>query len=521
MTYDNDTGSIDVGKCPYTVFEQRHPSLQPNGYIELPANLSKLNEFMCGPWNREGFLCSKCKSGHGLVIPNVFMNCIKCKFEHGEGWFFYIMLQLIPVIFLFLIILVLRVSVVKPPLNAYVVFCQVSLVLLFTNSHRFSPPYVNDNPKLEQAHYLSMLSVGIWSMTFTGLIRGVGLTDFCVDPDVNIQQAFILTQIKSLFPLALIACTYMCIKLYNRKFVWMVYLCKPFHKCLTCCTERWNPQKSLVDVFATFLLLSYSRFIIVLYFTYSFQHTYQAPSSRTSLRLLFNPAVKYFDHVDHLPYALILLVILLMVVVPPVFLLLLYQAKCFQKILSLFHFRRILSIYIFVDLFQSCYRNGLNGGYDLRFTASLYLLLRIALLLTYVGCNNSSFEGCGTLLTFIWVILLLLFFALLRPYKDQRMNVLDSLLLAGLALINILLCSTAHYVENKTLQLFVLILVLVIIASPHLALIAYVFKLLVKSKCMERLLERMKVLSITASRLELSDILPDRVDNPYRHCNDS
>ena len=267
----------------------------------------------------------------------------------------------------------------------------------------------------------------------------------------------------------------------------------------------------------------------MLYFIYSFQHTYIAPGSWNGMtRLLYNPSVLYFDSLEHLPYALILLFALLTVAVPPVILLAFYQTKCFQKFMSCIHLQRILSIHIFVDLLQGCYRNGLNGGYDLRFTASLYMVLRIAVLLTYVGCNNTTFTNCDTLLTFIWVLSLLLFFALARPYKDQRMNILDSLLLAGLAVINILLCSISYSVEYKTLNLLVLFLVLIIIASPQAVLLTYIlyklcgYLLKFKFPCIKRCFERVSGGRLNASHaadIELTESLPDRVDHPYNYCD--
>lgn len=422
---------------------------------------------MCGLWNRKGYLCSRCKKGYGLAISNVFMSCVQRRFNHGEGWIFYIMLQLSPVIILFTTLFVIRVSVAKPPLNAYVTFCHLSLAALFVHFHRFLSPFVNDSPALIQAHYVSMVATGVWAMSFTGLIRGVGITDFCVDTNINIQQAFILTQIKSLFPLLLIAFTYMCIQLHNWNFKLIVWLWKPFRRCFSHYAEVWNSKLSLVDVFSTYLLLSYSRYIIVLYFMYSFQHTYRAPGGWNRMtRLLYNPSVTYFHLSEHLPYALVLLFTLLTVAVPPVLLLAFYQTKLLQRILSCVHLQHKLSIHIFVDLFQGCYRNGLDGGYDLRFTASFYIILRIAVLLTYIGCNNTSFTSCDTLLMFIWVFLLLLFFSIVRPYKDQCMNVVDSLLLAGLELIYLLLCSTSYSVENKTFNLLMLVLVLIIMTCP-------------------------------------------------------
>ena len=134
----------------------------------------------------------------------------------------------VQIIVVFLTIQIFRISVVKPPMNAYVTFYQLALAILFTHAYRFHSPYVKDNSALKQAHYLSLLSVGIWAMSLTEQIHGI---DTCVDSSINIQQAFILTQIKSLFPLLLISLTYICIQLHSRNFSLIVWLWKPFRTC--------------------------------------------------------------------------------------------------------------------------------------------------------------------------------------------------------------------------------------------------------------------------------------------------
>ena len=529
MTFDNETGSTDVGKCPYTLFEREHEAFLWNGYAELPTNALDLNDFMCGVWNREGYLCSKCKSGYGLAIPNVFMNCMQCNFSNGQGWLFYIMLQLIPVLILFLVILVFRVSIAKPPMNALVVFYQLSLAIIFTHSNLFQPPYVEYNPALENGHYASLVSIGIWAMSLIWLVRGVGITDFCIDPNINIQQAFTLTQIKSVFPLFLVAFSWTCIKLYARNFKPIIWLWKPFWRCFAWYEKVWNTKLTLVDVFSTFLLLSYSRYIIELYFLYSFQRTYSLSTGwSTTTYLLYNPEVTYFDSVYHLPYALILIFTLLVVAIPPLLVLAFYQTKCFQKIMMSIHLHKTLSIYIFVDSFQSCYKDGLDGSYDLRFTASFYMILRILFLITYVGCSDTSFASCESVLTFIWVFLLLLYFALVRPYKDQRMNVLDSLLLAVLALISVLISCASENTEYKTLNVFMLTIVLILVAIPQAILFVYMFYKLcnhfccIKLHCFQSVSSKQpNARSSESENVELSEALPDRIDNPYSYCHDS
>ena len=65
MTYDNATGATEYGPCPY-IANYNTNSVNYVFFIQLPSNVSLLNEFMCGPLNREGQLCGKCKDGIAL-----------------------------------------------------------------------------------------------------------------------------------------------------------------------------------------------------------------------------------------------------------------------------------------------------------------------------------------------------------------------------------------------------------------------------------------------------------------------
>ena len=478
MTYDNRTGVTDVGRCPYTLLDAPH---MDSGYIEVPNDTVDLNEFVCGFWNREGYLCSKCKEGYGLTIANIFQKCIECRYPKALGWLFYFMLQLIPLTVLFFVVSIFRISLARPPLNAFVVFCQFCNVLLFLHAYRFYPPYI-DSYALQKLHYFVFVGLGIWSMTLTRYLD-FGITNFCVDSDINIQQAFTLTQIQSLFPLFLVFITHASIVLHTRNYRLVVWLWRPFHRCYVRFSRVWNSKLSLVDVFSTFLLLSHSRFVFQLYYIFSFQYTYRLNDGQNpTASLLYNPAIPYFHPLYHLPYALLLLFTFLIVVVLPTALLTCYQFKAFQTILACIHLHHIPSVHIFVDIFQGCYKDGTNGTFDLRFVSSFYMILRIVLLFGSFGCNSTSYyDSCSLVVVFMLLFLLLLFFALVRPYKVQRMNTLDSLLLASLSLISFLLIITT---KDSTLSRIILIFVLLIVVIPQVVLYSYfickIFKLFFK-----------------------------------------
>ena len=472
MTYDNKTRTTDVGKCPYTLLDTSHVERTESGYTELPNDTVELNEFLCDFWNREGYLCSRCKNGCGLTIANIFQKCSECKYPKALGWLLYFILQLIPLTVFFFIVSFFRISLAKPPMNAFVVFCQLCTCVFFVYAYKFYPPYISDGATLQKVQYFVFLCLGIWSMTLTRYLN-FGITSFCVDPSINTQQAFLLTQIQSLFPLFLVFITHASIILHTRNCRLIVWLWRPFHRCYIRFSHMWNSKLSLVDAFSTFLLLSYSRFIVQSYYMFSFQFTYtlnRGWNSRASL--LYNPGISYFHPSYHLPYVLLLLFIFLLVAIPPIVLLALYQIKAFQKFLACIHLHNIPSIHIFVDVFHGCFKDGTNGTFDLRFASSFYLIFRIVLLLSFLGCNSAPFENCSLVFTFIFIFTLLLFFALVRPYKEVCWNVSDSLLLAGVALICFLLNIIT---KTSTFNRVILVTILIIIVIPQAILYSYVF----------------------------------------------
>ena len=92
MTYDNDSAELLIGKCFYTLF--RHDLHRFT--LQLPSNVTYLNEFVCGPFGREGRLCGQCKPGLGTSLYAKDLRCVNCTDTLFPGWAIYILAELVP-----------------------------------------------------------------------------------------------------------------------------------------------------------------------------------------------------------------------------------------------------------------------------------------------------------------------------------------------------------------------------------------------------------------------------------------
>ena len=134
-------------------------------------------------------------------------------------------------------------------------------------------------------------------------------------------------------------------------------------------------------------------------------------------------------------HVLILSIVLLHLafVVFPVCLLLLYPFGIFQRLLSRCTSNRFrIIIHIFVEKFQSCYRDGPDSSKGIRSFSGFYFVLRFIIYLANV-INHSTFRFemwfvCGFVLSVAALLI-----ALCRPYKETTMNVVDSIFLTHLA----------------------------------------------------------------------------------------
>ena len=114
----------DVSLCPY--FPNELSWLTLSDYYSLPSNrtLMEQSNLTCGPYNREGLLCSKCKPGYGPAVYSFSLMCAECS-DNGVGWALYLFLVLFPITVFYIIVIIFNIRATAPPFTAFVTMCQV------------------------------------------------------------------------------------------------------------------------------------------------------------------------------------------------------------------------------------------------------------------------------------------------------------------------------------------------------------------------------------------------------------
>ena len=256
MTYDNQTG-VTVGSCFTNCFMNKS-SMSFQLYFRVPMNHSDLNEVMCGErWNRDGKFCGKCKDGYYPLVYSYNMKCIKCA-NAKYNWFKFVISAFVPLTFFFFLILIFGVKAYSPQLDAFIIFAQIfstpaniRIVIEWLNSKLHMHPFYGYLVRVFFAIY------GIWNLDFFRTL----LPDNCLK--INTLQVLALDYIIALYPLFLIVFTYILVDLYDRRLWPLVWIWKPFKKCLKSITDTVNIKSSILNAFGTFLLLSYGKFLTV------------------------------------------------------------------------------------------------------------------------------------------------------------------------------------------------------------------------------------------------------------------
>ena len=272
-TYDEHTRLVSLSPCPYFQPNDNYSMYEDEcktWYIQLPNNISKLNDYMCVPLNRKGRVCSECKDGFGPAIAS-FGFQIQCSNCTASGWYgilLYMFLEIVPVtIFYFAVILVFQINITSAPMTCYIMYSQ--LIPLWWN-FSFQGEDLNVSKRMfilnNQSEFFRKLILAIydlWNLRFFYFL----MPPICISSKLKPLHFALHGYFSIFYPMFLIFLTWILIKLHDRNFKPLVWLWRPMHRCFIRLRRGWNKTSDIVDVFSTFFLLSFSK---VLYQTVLF-----------------------------------------------------------------------------------------------------------------------------------------------------------------------------------------------------------------------------------------------------------
>ena len=455
MTQDHTHDITYTAHCPYGL---KHYSNQ-NYYIGLPHNVSKLNSAMCGPFNRQGRVCGRCKSGYGPAVFSANLNCYRCSGSY-HGWGLYLFLELFPVTLLFLLIVLFQFRATSDSVNCFLLISQLVIAIYQYTPQEGSYPFGQSSGSLITT---ILVVYGFWNLDFFRPL----VPPFCVSQNITGLHANALLYIPVIHLLLLTALAYLLIELHARNCRIIVWLWRPIHKYYVKVHRNVNPRTSIIDAIATILILSYSRIMLASFNLLAPIGLYAPTGKVVKYIVYYDGHLNYFS-ICHTPFVLLAVTALVLFNVLPVVFLLLYPCKCLQKFLGRFT-RASRILHLFAEAFQGCYKNGRDGGRDYRYFAGLYMAIRI---LSYVS-HNTLWPPARWYLPGILFLLASICFVGLRPYRNDRFNIVDCVLCVA---TTVFLFSqsvvTAGGVDNTRLYQIVVQLILLV---PLVYITCYMF----------------------------------------------
>ena len=472
MTYDPLNNHSVAGRCVYSCIN--HFS-QP--VYQLPMIRENFTELTCGGWKRDGPLCSKCIQGHGFPLYTYDLKCVQCTDFHIKELFEFFAKSLIPPTILCIVATVFHLNVLQPPWSVFVLGAQLIS----------SPPILQIFSRFPSI--LVATIYGPWNLDFFRALYHPK----CISPHITFLHASLIDGAIGLYPLVLVAVLYTFVTLRDRGCKIIVQMWKPFHYLLARFQSKINLKTSLVDTFATLLLLSYMKIGFAAFYVLTSTQLWSPDGSYVWV-VYIDPSLKYFGSF-HAVYAIVTLLLSFTVLLVPVIILFLYPCLCFQRCLNCLRLRS-LTLHTFVDAFQGCYKDGTNGTRDCRYFAALQLVLRLLFTFTFFSTDELIMS---TFLSFVALVLYITLFVITQPYKDAVYNKTDipllmALLFAPVALYVDIICQKSLFSHPK--GIYSAIISLIPLLYPIIWSVVYIKPIITHcSWCRKGTLETSQLLS--------------------------
>ena len=290
-----------------------------------------MKDYMCNmhaELHRTGTLCGMCQDGYYPLAYSFDMTCVQCP-NGKSNWWKFLLAAFLPLTIFCIIILFFKINVVSSRFQGFLFYSQIVSMPAMMRVIIFMANY--DNKSIRKAAHITVQSLGalygIWNLDFFRSVK----FGICLGTDT--LQTLALDFIVGVYPLLLLVVYYFLMELYDKNFKPLVIIWKPFGRLFGLFRENWDLRTSMIDAFATTLLLTNIKLQSVsfdLLTPVKVYHLYDTGNWTYSYRLFYDATVPYFGS-RHLPYAIIAVLVFVLLTILPMLLLSLYPFRCFQN----------------------------------------------------------------------------------------------------------------------------------------------------------------------------------------------
>ena len=461
-----DTSSVVIGMCPYL---SSYGASSRVSY-RVPTDPANLSHVQCGHYKRRGFLCHQCMDGHGPSVYSFDQYCSDCsKMSKGLAILLYILLEVVPVLLLFIALMFLRVSILSGPFFGYVIFCQYFIVSIRNDKAPYDSILLTPQPQQElltRLFHVSLTLSSVWNLLFFRFV----VPPFCIAHDLRGVHLILLRYLTAFLPLGLVSVVYVGLEANLQTVYGLRQIHRILHKLFSRLDRSASSTEPVIRVFATFILMSIS---LITYETHSLILTVSVYNSSGHVlkKVLFSdPSIETYTH-QHMPYLVMALTLAFLFILCPAVLLIVYPTPLYTRLSHHISHRKQIVIKIFAETFQESFKDGLNGTRDFRMFPGLAILSAALYIIAEAINSYGGTVGVSCLICGFVILSLSLLIAWGRPCKTWTANTSLSFhfFLLGVWILLFALWREDAYIGTDSLSVSLVLLPLI----PHIMMLGW------------------------------------------------
>ena len=420
-----------VAQCFFCPFNRDLPS---SNYIRMP-NANVNSSFFCDGLERTGILCQDCKDGYAPAVASEYFKCVKCSKDHATySWIQYVIGKFLPITIILLLVIIFNISVTSGPANSFVLFAQVISTTFEVNAGQV----LDYSSRIPYASVLRKAYMSIYSLWNLDFFESIEIWLYCFSPGTTSLNLLSFKFVTALYPLLFLVIVAVLVSQYDKSNRVVVCLLKPIHQLLARCVNRvFNLNRSIMDAFATFLVLSYVKFAVTSALLLYPNPLYGEHGHLIKLVSYFRPSIDYFS-LKYLPYLFVSLAVFFVICLFMPTVLFLYSIRPYYRFLENYRLHFLLpgeKFQYFLNSFYHCYKDGRDGEHDRRYFASFYFFARLILIFSYSFSIDWTIQF---ILQQVICTVIIVVISAFQPYKNQFYTIVDCIMFAILAIINVL-----------------------------------------------------------------------------------